>query len=146
MWRCGDWGHSGTRSGRAAGTRSVWGHMARATTSAQLSMNSACLTSFGQPCCRQKGRGGSSGFSFLASHMKRGAEWYQHCGGQHSPCAVSGMHVSDCEGNNEQFPDSPDEIDLSVLQNPIRTFQLTELENKKTYRQQFSSKSEKRKG
>lgn len=39
---------------------------------------------------------------------------------------------------------SPNRINLSALWNSIKTFQLTELENKRTYRHQFSPESEKR--
>lgn len=40
--------------------------------SGQLAVNFACWGPFSQPCYRQKGRGGNSGFSFLAPHTKRG--------------------------------------------------------------------------
>ncbi|RMB88914.1 hypothetical protein DUI87_34680 [Hirundo rustica rustica] len=67
----------------------------------------------------------------------------------HHPCGSGGDHVADSRGHGEQFPDTEPrkvnlifhKINLSMLQNPVRTFQLKELENKRTCRQQFSPKS-----
>ncbi|KAF4804598.1 hypothetical protein TURU_006406 [Turdus rufiventris] len=86
----------------------------------------ACLVGPSQLRHEQKGRGGSSGFPFLAPHMKRSVEWpWQHSGHQYRH-----DHGGDCMASSRnRVSDSLtlnlDKINFSALRDPTAIFEPT---------------------
>ncbi|RMC21861.1 hypothetical protein DUI87_02732 [Hirundo rustica rustica] len=84
----------------------------------------------------QKGRGSSSGFSFLAPHMKRSIEWHWRCSSQHRPCGHGGDRMAS-SGNrvSDSLMLNLDEINFSVVRDTAEIFELTKFVSSGTLEQ-----------